>query len=176
MRAHHGALQHTFLDAMVLKKFVARRFIVQNVNMMRGFLLLKTPRMISLHRSSLVVISHIRCMATTATEMPSKLSDLALSQRILSSLEKAGIVNLMPIQQATLAHLRSGCDVIARAKTGSGKTLAFLLPIVEKLTASTRKPNGKPFALIIGEWVGLWFLLRKKNALFSGPVRFTCGG
>jgi superfamily II DNA/RNA helicase len=47
---------------------------------------------------------------------PEKITDLLLSPQSHASLAKHGIDKLMPIQAATIQHLRAGTDVIARAK------------------------------------------------------------
>jgi ATP-dependent RNA helicase DDX21 len=84
--------------------------------------------------------------------MPLPTLGLKLPDPVLSSLTKSGIEKLFPIQLATLAELRSGVDVVARAQTGSGKTLAFLIPIMERLADPARKRTHKhPVVLIIGE-------------------------
>ncbi len=88
-----------------------------------------------------------------------KLNDLRLAPACIEALSRTGVTELMPIQEATLQHLRNGQDIIARAKTGSGKTLAFLLPMLEKLTdKTTKRVPGKAAAIIIGEcrWRADW--------------------
>ncbi len=65
-------------------------------------------------------------------------------------LAAAGITEPTPIQAATLPDSLGGRDVLGRGRTGSGKTLAFLLPLVARLDASSRRRTPKrPRALIL---------------------------
>ena len=52
---------------------------------------------------------------------------------ILEALTTIGITSLTQVQKETLPIIRSGSDVLSKAKTGTGKTLAFLIPTIEKL-------------------------------------------
>lgn len=78
-----------------------------------------------------------------------KFSDLAIShasQRALA--EVLGFTFLTEVQNATLPHILSGVDVMAKAKTGTGKTMGFLIPAVEHLCSSPPRP-GRISVLII---------------------------
>mmetsp|Transcript_5864 Transcript_5864/g.12024 ORF Transcript_5864/g.12024 Transcript_5864/m.12024 type:complete len:1140 (+) Transcript_5864:36-3455(+) len=55
--------------------------------------------------------------------------EAGVSERIMSVLEKKGIVEPFPVQAQCLPCIMAGRDVIGIAKTGSGKTLAFCLPM-----------------------------------------------
>lgn len=48
---------------------------------------------------------------------------------------------LTEIQQKTFESIRSGAEVVARAKTGSGKTLSFLLPCLDRLHEERAAPG-----------------------------------
>ncbi|CAE7356731.1 unnamed protein product [Symbiodinium sp. CCMP2456] len=48
---------------------------------------------------------------------------------------------LTEIQQKTFESIRSGAEVVARAKTGSGKTLSFLLPCLDRLHEEQAAPG-----------------------------------
>jgi len=50
-----------------------------------------------------------------------------------SSLERLGISQLKPMQEAALETIRPGADIVLLSPTGSGKTLAFLLPLLKIL-------------------------------------------
>ena len=50
-----------------------------------------------------------------------------------SSLERLGISQLKPMQEAALEAIRPGADIVLLSPTGSGKTLAFLLPLLKIL-------------------------------------------
>ena len=53
-------------------------------------------------------------------------------------LSKLGISDLNAMQQDTLQTVRKGTSVVLLSPTGSGKTLAYLLPLLQKLDASSR--------------------------------------
>ena len=63
----------------------------------------------------------------------SKFSEAGLSERIMSLLEKKGIVTPFPVQAQCIPCIMAGRDVIGIAKTGSGKTLAFVLPMLRHI-------------------------------------------
>lgn len=81
----------------------------------------------------------------------SKFSEAGLSERIMSLLEKKGIVDPFPVQAQCIPCIMAGRDVIGIAKTGSGKTLAFVLPMLRHiLDQPPLAPNETgPIGLII---------------------------
>ena len=62
-----------------------------------------------------------------------KFSTLALSDEMVSNLNKIGYEEMTPVQAETLPLILEGKDVIAQAKTGSGKTAAFGIGLLNKL-------------------------------------------
>ncbi|MCD6172368.1 MAG: ATP-dependent RNA helicase DbpA [Sulfurimonas sp.] len=62
-----------------------------------------------------------------------KFSTLALSDEMVSNLDKIGYEKMTPVQAETLPLILEGKDVIAQAKTGSGKTAAFGIGLLSKL-------------------------------------------
>jgi hypothetical protein len=58
---------------------------------------------------------------------PEKIKDLLLGDAVHAAMAKNGITSLMPIQAATIQHLRAGTDVIARAKVRVVVSPALLL-------------------------------------------------
>jgi len=56
-----------------------------------------------------------------------------LRPELLEALAGQGISAPTPIQQASLADILAGRDVLGQAKTGSGKTLAFALGLLSRL-------------------------------------------
>jgi ATP-dependent RNA helicase RhlE len=64
-------------------------------------------------------------------------SELPLSALLKSNLAKNAFVEPTPIQALAIPPALEGRDLVATAQTGTGKTLAFVLPIIEKLTASS---------------------------------------
>jgi len=60
-------------------------------------------------------------------------SSLALTQEMLTNLDKIGYTQMTPIQAESLPHILDNKDVIAQAKTGSGKTAAFGIGLLSNL-------------------------------------------
>ena len=61
----------------------------------------------------------------------------SLSADLQAAITAAGYGTPTPIQAQTIATTLAGGDVIGTAQTGTGKTAAFLIPIVERLRATT---------------------------------------
>jgi superfamily II DNA/RNA helicase len=75
---------------------------------------------------------------------------LGLPTLLSQVLADRGITSPTPIQAATLADAIAGRDVLGRGRTGSGKTYAFLLPMVTRLSAASRRPQpNRPRAVIL---------------------------
>ena len=73
-------------------------------------------------------------------------SDYPLDQAILKAIEKKGFIHPSPIQEQILPQLLAeDTNIAVKARTGTGKTAAFGLPLVNKLTS----PSDKPQALIL---------------------------
>lgn len=82
--------------------------------------------------------------------MTTSFADLGVPAPLVTVLDAAGITVPTPIQAATLPDSLAGKDLLGRGRTGSGKTYAFALPVVARLTQSSRRPAPKrPRALIL---------------------------
>jgi ATP-dependent RNA helicase RhlE len=68
---------------------------------------------------------------------------LGLSEPLLRAVRDSGYTTPTPIQSQAIPAVLAGGDLLAGAQTGTGKTAGFTLPILERLTATT-KP-GSPF-------------------------------
>ncbi|KAI3921527.1 hypothetical protein MKW98_013461, partial [Papaver atlanticum] len=80
-----------------------------------------------------------------------EISKLGIEDRITKTLAKRGISVLYPIQRFLLELVKTGRDIIGRARTGTGKTLAFGIPIMDKILKFNAK-HGKrrdPLALVL---------------------------
>jgi ATP-dependent RNA helicase DDX21 len=76
------------------------------------------------------------------------------------ALAARGVTALFPIQAQSFTALRSGKDVIGRARTGQGKTLAFAIPTVERLLDDKERGG------VVGSGRG-----RAPRALVLAPTR-----
>jgi superfamily II DNA/RNA helicase len=65
-------------------------------------------------------------------------ADLGVPDNLVAALGADGIAEPYPIQAATIPDALVGRDVLGRGRTGSGKTLAFGLPMITRLTGSSR--------------------------------------
>lgn len=65
--------------------------------------------------------------------------DLGLSTSILCELESNGIATPTEVQRISIPRILQGENIVVRSQTGSGKTLAYLLPMIDKITASTKE-------------------------------------
>ncbi|MFC4777031.1 DEAD/DEAH box helicase [Paenibacillus sp. GCM10023252] len=68
-----------------------------------------------------------------------KWSQLGLQQALCEKLQANGIVDPTDVQTEAIPALLAGRDVTARSQTGTGKTLAYLLPILQRIDASSPK-------------------------------------
>ncbi|MDP1890308.1 MAG: DEAD/DEAH box helicase, partial [Gemmatimonadaceae bacterium] len=70
---------------------------------------------------------------TPKTQTAVRFSDLGLSGKMLSILERQNFTVPTPIQHKCIPLALEGRDIVGIAQTGTGKTLAFGLPMIERL-------------------------------------------
>ena len=75
-------------------------------------------------------------------------ADLGLPTPLVRVLEKQGITEAFPIQEAAIPDALAGCDVLGRGPTGSGKTFTFGLPMLARLSGAPSTP-GRPRGLVL---------------------------
>lgn len=75
-------------------------------------------------------------------------ADLGLPNAIVSVLQKQGIAEPFPIQEAAIPDALAGEDVLGRGPTGSGKTFTFGLPMLARLAGAPSTP-GHPRGLVL---------------------------
>ncbi|MFL6857390.1 MAG: DEAD/DEAH box helicase, partial [Allosphingosinicella sp.] len=57
--------------------------------------------------------------------------------------------NATPIQQQAIPILLQGRDLLGIAQTGTGKTAAFMLPSIDRLTASNKRPQPRTCRMLV---------------------------
>ena len=78
--------------------------------------------------------------------MTTTFAQLGLPKSLVGALERRGILEPFPVQEATIPDALDGKDVSGKAPTGSGKTIAFGLPLLARVERA--KPN-HPRSLIL---------------------------
>jgi superfamily II DNA/RNA helicase len=67
-------------------------------------------------------------------------ADLGVSRAVVNSLAARQVTTPFAIQQAVIADVLAGRDVLAKSPTGSGKTLAFGIPMVDRIASDGPRP------------------------------------
>ncbi len=82
-----------------------------------------------------------------------RFTDFNLSDSLKSRLTNAGFTTPTPVQAKAIPPALEGNDILATASTGTGKTLSFLVPMIQRLDAtsvpSTKGKRGPIRALIL---------------------------
>ena len=80
-------------------------------------------------------------------------SDFKISDALKGRLSAAGFHTPTPVQAKAIPPALEGADILATASTGTGKTLSFLIPMIERMDAtsapSTKGKRGPIRALIL---------------------------
>jgi superfamily II DNA/RNA helicase len=71
---------------------------------------------------------------------PQSFADLGVSSAVCGALAKSGFEAPFAIQNLVIADVLAGRDVLAKSPTGSGKTLAFMVPIMDRIEATDKRP------------------------------------
>jgi ATP-dependent RNA helicase RhlE len=69
---------------------------------------------------------------------------LGLQAELLRAVSDVGYDQPTPVQTRTIPLILEGRDILAGAQTGTGKTAGFALPLLQLLSASATKENGRP--------------------------------
>jgi ATP-dependent RNA helicase RhlE len=75
--------------------------------------------------------------------------NLGLSQPVLQALVLKEYTQSTPIQEQAIPLLLEGRDLLGIAQTGTGKTAAFMLPSIDRLTASNKRPQPRTCRMLV---------------------------
>jgi ATP-dependent RNA helicase RhlE len=75
--------------------------------------------------------------------------NLGLSQPVLQSLALKEYSQATPIQTQAIPTLLKGRDLLGIAQTGTGKTAAFMLPSIDRLTQSNKRPQPRTCRMLV---------------------------
>jgi ATP-dependent RNA helicase RhlE len=78
-------------------------------------------------------------------------SALGLAPSLYQPLAQIGYRIPTPVQAASIPHVLSAADLVARAQTGTGKTAAFGLPMIQRLLVGRDRSSshGRPTGLVL---------------------------
>lgn len=74
---------------------------------------------------------------------------LGLSQPVLQALALKEYTTPSPIQAQAIPTLLQGRDLLGIAQTGTGKTAAFMLPSIDRLTKSDKRPQPRSCRMLV---------------------------
>jgi ATP-dependent RNA helicase RhlE len=74
---------------------------------------------------------------------------LGLSQSVLQALVLKDYKDATPIQVKAIPILLQGRDLLGIAQTGTGKTAAFMLPSIDRLTQSNKRPQPRTCRMLV---------------------------
>src|SRR4028119_1200374 len=74
---------------------------------------------------------------------------LGLSQPILQALALKEYTTSTPIQAQAIPLVLEGRDLLGIAQTGTGKTAAFMLPSIDRLTKSDKRPQPRTCRMLV---------------------------
>src|SRR3546814_4967252 len=75
--------------------------------------------------------------------------NLGLSQPVLQALALKEYTVSTPIQEQAIPLLLKGRDLLGIAQTGTGKTAAFVLPSIDRLNASGKRPQPRTCRMLV---------------------------
>jgi len=74
---------------------------------------------------------------------------LGLSQPVVQALAVKGYESPTPIQAQAIPTVLEGRDLLGIAQTGTGKTAAFMLPSIDRLVASNKRPAPRTCRMLV---------------------------
>lgn len=98
---------------------------------------------------------------------------LGLGPKLLQSIADAGYTQPTPIQSAAIPRILAGRDLIGIAQTGTGKTAAFVLPLLQRITA-TSQPSRHARALIVAPTRELALQIDENVRILGRHMKIRC--
>ncbi|HZY73744.1 MAG TPA: DEAD/DEAH box helicase, partial [Edaphobacter sp.] len=100
-----------------------------------------------------VIANSTSLSSSISDSIPVRFTNFDISDSLKNRLTNAGFTIPTPVQAKAIPPALGGADILATASTGTGKTLSFLVPIIERMDAtsvpSTRGKRGPIRALIL---------------------------
>ena len=100
-----------------------------------------------------VIANSTSLSSSISDSIPVRFTDFDISDSLKNRLTNAGFTIPTPVQAKAIPPALGGADILATASTGTGKTLSFLVPIIERMDAtsvpSTRGKRGPIRTLIL---------------------------
>lgn len=75
--------------------------------------------------------------------------DLGLSAELLRAISEQGYTQATPVQSRAIPVILDGHDVLAGAQTGTGKTAGFMLPLMQRLSATPIDKRKRPVRALV---------------------------
>ena len=79
----------------------------------------------------------------------SSFNDLGLSAELLRAVSEQGYSSPTPIQANAIPAVLDGGDLLAAAQTGTGKTAGFTLPVLQRLSETSRASERRPVRALV---------------------------
>ena len=73
--------------------------------------------------------------------MTTQFTDLNLHPQLVETVSELGYTEPTPVQASVIPLMLEGHDILAQSKTGTGKTAAFILPVLNHLDTTQKKPK-----------------------------------
>lgn len=136
--------------------------MLQTCRFLRG---LKIPLQLEAHGSN----SEIRRMYFYMT-----FENLQLVSPILKAINQCGYNEPTQIQAEAIPKALAGRDLLASAQTGTGKTAAFVLPMLQRLSASSKGRNRSARALVLTPTRELAVQITQAARTYGKYLRVRC--
>ena len=100
--------------------------------------------------------------------------NLQLISPILKAINQCGYQEPTQVQAEAIPKALAGRDLLASAQTGTGKTAAFVLPMLQRLSASSKGRNRGARALVLTPTRELALQITQATRTYGKYLRVTC--